>query len=392
MRQAYDEQCASEPWPDGRADVPLTTGDVFRWLEVEGLFPRSAKRHIIESAPTRPKKAHPKPDETAKAEQRTEEYCRACGLHYSRHPTREPQEQLGVPTATTTITTSTSIGTGTGTAADAVVVKAEPTTTVLPLPPPPMATAPAQVCPRFNGTAGQGGLDLPVVDVNRLLAFSTSRQQQQQQQHEHGREAESQTACGGVCPTLFCSAPCGGSAGAGALDSAAGARELLTASAPEVVLAVRDLAARWRMDRLRADGASSYSTVALRNEPREQTEDGLALAPFAMLALAVRSFTRMLMRSGLEELRRDEAGVRASTLGSSNNTKARSSCRGGAALGEGAGGGRRLLTPSHVARGVVHDARSVAGCGALLLAVAPVGMSLPSMSGGGGGGLRTGRR
>lgn len=310
LREAYAALCASEPWKDGRADVPLTTGDVFRWLEDEGLFPRDTKRVLVESTETRRArrqavKADERPDEYMH-----EDYCRSCGLHYTLHPAASGEHHVQSSVATEG-------------------VKIEPTFPGLPIASP----APVTACPGFNAPRP---LDLPVIDVNRFLSVSSSV------------DGNSRAPCG-LHPTLFSQVAPHRSSSVLGSPSDDTARALLAAAEPSMVRAVHALA------RLGAPAPP------LRNDGRDAAAH--ELAPSALLALAVQSFARTLVRRGLDELRRDEAGARA-------QTRARRKVGAGVA---------RLLTPAHVARGVVRAAPSVAACGALVLCAAPVGMALPAV-------------
>lgn len=322
LHQAYEQLCISEPWLDGRQDIQLTTGDIFRWLEDEGLLPRESHEQVLNNAQG-PKVR--KPTIKAEEERPAEEYCRRCGLHYFDHPTPPTLDYQG----------AASVGT------DAVTI--QPNTSATPQGP----TAPSTTCPRFNGTQP---LNLPVIDVNRLLAMSS-------------QQADIPTrAPYGLHPALFRNPPHGQRF---IPPSGARARDLLGASDPELVLAIQGLAVKWKLDRLRAvAGAPGGLTLSLRNDQREDE-----LAPAALLALAVRSFMGMLVESAVAELRRDEAGQR--TL------QGRARPR----RGEQQQQRPRLLTPAHVARGVVHDGARVTACGALVLAMAPLGIALPSMDG-----------
>ena len=312
LRAAYEGACSSEPWPDGRADIPLTTGDVFRWLEDGGQFLRKARRPVIQSAriskPT-PIVVKPEPEQ-----RHDEEYCRNCGLHYLRHPTGllDPLQDISSPRG------------------DLDNIKQEPVIPTIPSTP-----ALALSCPGFNSA---GTLDFPVLDVNRLLALPPPA----------GPGAAAEVAYG-LSPALFDPSPASsrGEIFSTRTLSDMSARDLVTAAEPDVVRAVGTLATRWKLDR------------AARTDVGGLGLEG-GLAPAAALALAVRSFSRMLMQSALGEFARDEAGLRARGRG-------------------GAEAKARLLTPAHVVRGLLHDAPTVSGCGAVLLATAPLGMALPAV-------------
>ncbi|KIP06229.1 hypothetical protein PHLGIDRAFT_468557 [Phlebiopsis gigantea 11061_1 CR5-6] len=307
---AYEEACRSEPWPDGRADIALTTGDVFRWLEEEGQFLRKSRRPVIQSVQT--SKAKRTVVKHEPEERPDEEYCRNCGLHYLQHPTGplEPLQEVY------------------GTRSDLDNIKQEPVAPVNPSLSPLVLS-----CSSFNIASA---LDFPVLDVNRLLASPP-----------YAGPGAAAAMAYGLNPVLFAPQPSSHEENYSTRTTTA--RELVTAAEPDIVRATEALVTRWKLDR--ATGT---------NGDRLDLED--RVAPSAMLALAVRCFTRMLMKSALGEFARDEAGLRP---------------RGAAAKG-------RLLTPAHVVRGLLHDAPTVGGCGAVLLATASLGMALPAVKPGAG--------
>lgn len=286
----------------------LTTGEVFEWLQKEDQFSRDSRHRAIESvqgASTGVVTTNAEPHKYHE-----EDYCRYCGLHVSHHPSAPPEAHQEVP----------------GVGVDNVKMKP----TVLDL---------AAVCSHFNSI---GPPDLPVTDANRLLASSSSPD----------------GAPRGLDSAPFIS-PSGENFSNALYDTAD--RDILAASNPKIVLAIGSLATYWKLDRLCENAPDPDGvTSSLRDDTGES-----GLASRATLALAVQSFTRMMMRSAVAEFRRDEAGLRALIHGSSRNHRRHTEAK-------------RLLTPSHVVRGVLHDAPSVAGCRAVLLAMSPLGISLPS--------------
>ncbi|GJE88777.1 hypothetical protein PsYK624_048630 [Phanerochaete sordida] len=315
LRQAYDELCTAEPWPDGRQDIPLTTGDVFRWLEDEGLFLRESRQPVLENASgPRTRKEAIKSEEQPPAE----EYCRHCGLHYLNHPPPPNLEPRG----------SASVG--------AVSVKIKPIAAdALPQPAPPST----HMC---SGDAA--ALGLPVVDVNRLLDTPSL----------HADDVTGTPY--GLHPALFGTRAHDESfSSAAAADSA---RDLLRASDPKLVLAIQDLAAKWKLDRMRTPAVAGSAA------PLDDGPQGTQAS--ALLALAMRSFVGALTKSAVGALRRDEAGLQGPQRARARRAEQQ---RG------------RLLTPAHVAKGLARDAARVPACGALVLAMAPLGMALPPVDG-----------
>ena len=88
LQAAYERQRLEAADDSDRYDVPLTTGDIFHWLEDEGLCLRKSKTapSLKASSSTtvlpRARKAMVKTDETL-----AEVYCRFCGLHRQYHTT-----------------------------------------------------------------------------------------------------------------------------------------------------------------------------------------------------------------------------------------------------------------------------------------------------------------
>ncbi|EKM51788.1 uncharacterized protein PHACADRAFT_31601 [Phanerochaete carnosa HHB-10118-sp] len=330
LRQAYEELCASEPWPDGRLDIPLITGDVFRWLEDEGLFLRQARKVVLDNgtASSKAKKQTIKPEE----ERSAGEYCRHCGLYYLNHPA-PPSRDDHEPAAF-----------------EAGDTKLEPTAPATPHGP----LVSSMTCPHFHNEAKAA--DPPVIDVNRLLTAPIP-------------QVDNLTgATYGLHSSLFGSGLGGGPYGENFSSASprATARDLLRASDPKLVLAIQDLAAKWKLDRLCMPAADSPPSL-LHSEPKEAREGGLA--PAALLALAARSLVGTLTKSAVAELRGDEeAGLREVSLRTRPQRAEQQQQR------------PRLLTPAHVARGLARDGATVAACGAMLLAVAPLGIALPPVN------------
>ena len=317
---AYEELHVSETWRDEQVSVPLTTADVFQWLQEEDQFARGVHLPVSQG-----RKTKIETDSVRSQECQGEEYCRFCGMHVSHHPSG-PSEMHQVP----------SIG-----ADNATVI-------------PTVPGFPA-ICVQFNSSAGLP--DLPVTNVNELLLDTSS-------------------FLGGVlhrqnpAPSI----PISGENFSGALSDTTD-RDLLAVANPDLVHAIGSLATRWRLERLCTSTSEPGESALRLQRGTNGEEDGLASA--AVLALAVQSFSRMLMKSAVAEFRRDEAGLRAVQA----KGVAGASAGGRSRLRKGPGESRpRLLTPSHVVRGLLHDARTVAGCGALLLGVSPLGVALPSLA------------
>lgn len=305
LREAYEQLCKSDPWEDGRTDIPLTTGDVFRWLEDGGYFLRKAQQHATPQVTH-----HKRAKRTAnKAEERPDDdHCRFCGLHYTLHPAAnatELQQHAGVELDS---------------------VKLEPIVASIPTTPAILTS----VCTAFNCTS----VELPVLDVNRLTCASTHM---------------SECAPDGLHHSLV--QPHGENFAKPGADIRY--RDLAGTANPALIRAIQELGRRWKMARL--PNADDSALI-----PKHRAEADTQTAPIAALALAVRGLARTLIRSGVDEYRRDEAGLRA--YGKARGRR---------------GAEGRLLTPAHVVRGLLHDAPGDRASSALLLALLPVGMSLP---------------
>ncbi|PSR70459.1 hypothetical protein PHLCEN_2v13610 [Hermanssonia centrifuga] len=125
--------------------------------------------------------------------------------------------------------------------------------------------------------------------------------------------------------------------------------------------AIQALCSSWKLKCL-ADRSriSRVAPVTVDNSPADIEDE---LAPFALLSLLTTSFTKFLIRRGIDSYHRDEAGLRA--LGRQRTRKNTPV--------------KRLLTPSHIHRGLLHNAPQSAEDAAVLLALAPLGISLPNI-------------
>lgn len=194
-------------------------------------------------------------------------------------------------------------------------VKLEPTTAVIPSKPKPSVLL---TCPGFNSSAS---MELPVMDVNGLSLFVSSW-------------------------------PLTTSPVSRANDVK---RSLVLSPHALVATAEPDLIAYM------ASIISPPTTASLMSKHRKEVEEHIA--PAALLALVAKLFTKTLVRAGSDAYCRDEGQLRG--LGRPRTRK-------DVQL-------RRLLTPMHVLRGLLHDAPRVREAGALLLLLSPLGMSLPTL-------------
>ncbi|KAJ3539035.1 hypothetical protein NM688_g6422 [Phlebia brevispora] len=148
-------------------------------------------------------------------------------------------------------------------------------------------------------------------------------------------------------------------------------RALVGAADPALTIAFQKLCSTWKLAGFpSAPNAAPFGTseskftggpLVKMNRSREDVEEDLA--PYALLSLLTRSVIKALIQGGVDEYRRDEAGVRA--LGIKHRSRKNVEVK-------------RFLTPSHILRGLASGA-SPPGDTSLLTVFAPLGMSLPTL-------------
>ncbi|KAH9841474.1 uncharacterized protein C8Q71DRAFT_884337 [Rhodofomes roseus] len=262
------------------SENPLTVADVYHWMEDEGLFPRVAIASDIMYL-----KDDSRPEKTTNPHQVPEAYCRFCGLHQAFHP-------LGVKTED-----------------DATKDVKSPYTT--------------GVCIEFNAPPS----DLLLLDVEKLL------------------QSTSGGALGvpyGLSAKLWTN-----------LDKDAtpernpSSADLVAVAHPGLLTSIRELAAQWHLPRLQVSIRPSLTaedglvSLAPMDRPHQELLD--ELAPYAVLSVVAGCMVRLLVRGGLDALRRDDSAQQ--NLARQDRTRK----KGGKAE---RGGARYLLTPSHIARGL----------------------------------------
>lgn len=194
--------------------------------------------------------------------------------------------------------------------------------TAIPTQPPLQLT-----CPTFNSFSHP---ELPIMDVTRLVAATAGLQPSSLHPSLFDHR---QSRVGSFAPSPLWSS-----------------HALLSVANPQLVRSIETSLVSTR-------GSSALDT--LLNRPRNRVEDDLA--PSALLALVGKLVVKTLTRVAVETYREDEAALRG---------QGRSRARRDVQI-------RRLLTPMHVMRGLVHDAQRDAEAGALLLSLVPMGLSLP---------------
>ena len=318
LRAAYDALCASCETAQEETHVPLTTLDVLHWLEDQGLYPRSINSKPSSSAPAvsaftkRKQAAIKREDEVPESEL----YCRHCGLPYSCHPsaaTLAEQNQVLVA---------------------AHDIKQEPVPFTV------SASTASAVCLTFNGDTAS----LRPLDVSKLLRQPSSFMLHGdahvgQANHAHAQRISDRTH---FSP-----------------------RDLMMVADPALVLPIQRMCAKWypRGFPTAAPGFTGHLTSAPGTETQESSKDDVArdLSPAALLSLATHSLVKALIQGGLDEHQRDQTGLRALSA----KRHPRRSAQNG-----------RLLTPSHIFRGLTHDTTRTPLANALYTAFAPLGISL----------------
>ncbi|THH11134.1 hypothetical protein EW146_g8147 [Bondarzewia mesenterica] len=91
LREVYEEHVRTSSAPGAEGLIPLTTGDVFYWLEYEGLFVRPA-RPQTETECADAEKKDPGPSSGPTASTVLDAFCPACGLALVAHAPSVKQE------------------------------------------------------------------------------------------------------------------------------------------------------------------------------------------------------------------------------------------------------------------------------------------------------------
>ena len=240
----------------------------------------------------------------ASAHQLPEAYCRFCGLRQSLHP-------------------------GVKTEDDA---------------PKDMKPPSVAACTVFNAPSAQ----LPLLDVQRLLEY---------------RPGEARGLPYGLSQRLWATADRHATP-----KRSPSSADLVAIAHPGLLAAVRALAAEWHLTNLQApipppqDTGGGLVSRAPVDRPRRELLDDLA--PYAMLTAAVGCMVRLLVRSGLDALQRDEAAQRGLVRRSRGRAET-----------------RRLLTPSHISRGLTDNAGRGLAESAALVCLAGLGVATSARDG-----------
>ena len=231
-----------------------------------------------------------------------EAYCRFCGLRQSLHPGAKTEDDASKDTK------------------------------------PPLVA----VCTEFNAAPAQP----PLLDVQKLLEYRPG--------DVHGLPH-------GLSQKLWTTASSNSTP-----KRSPSSADLVAIAHPGLLAAVRALAAEWHLANLQApipplqDTAGDLESRAPVNRPRHELLDDLA--PYAMLTAALGCMVRLLVRSGLDAVQRDEAAQRGLVRRSRGKVETASA--------------RRLLTPSHISRGLTDNAGRGLAESAALVCLAGLGFKL----------------
>ncbi|PCH40183.1 hypothetical protein WOLCODRAFT_150222 [Wolfiporia cocos MD-104 SS10] len=292
LKDTYEQHVASLSEKGGH--IPLSTADVYRWMERESMFPRP---RVKRKTPTS-QEQHQK-NGIAQGSIGLPAFCRTCGLNQLVHPTDVKIENEDTDR------------------------KHISGTSILPQPS-------RSICLSFNGSS----VRIPLFDVYHLLESLP------------GVGAVHGTSYG-LAPTMFMPPATSHN------KRAPPPGDLINIAHPRLVTAIRSISAAWKLQHLGTTSQGS-SGVAELSETRQVVTD--QLAPFALLATVTRCMIRLLVRRGVETYRQDETALQA--LGHQKRKMGRQQT---------SITPRRILTPSHILRGLAVGAqRELVDCAALL--------------------------
>ena len=241
-------------------------------------------------------------------------WCRSCGLHYSCHPSAATLAELN----------------------QGFAVQGDVKTELAPYANTDALASP--VCITFNA----GVASLRPLNVSTLLENPTSMMVRGDPQAGRANDAPPRQ----ITDTMNLSP-----------------RDLVTVADPMLIVPVQQLCARWHPRAFPASAPGFTDNITSAGAQGSAKDDvARELAPAAILSLATRSLVKALMQGGLEEYRRDQSGLRALASKRHPRKGAQDS---------------RLLTPSHILRGLTHDASRSSLGNTLLTAFAPLGIALP---------------
>ncbi|KAI0372264.1 hypothetical protein BV20DRAFT_1051008 [Pilatotrama ljubarskyi] len=254
LRDAYSQVIAEQPDTDA---VPLTTVDVYHWLEDEGLLPRSS--------PAAAQLAWQKQAKSSRKQRGAgaldaDAFCRTCGLHRAYHPS----------------------------------VANEDTKPLVDIKPSALGAALERgLCMSFNGEGGEP-TRMPIFDAHALLKFAPT-------------DAATPTAVPyGLGRAIFAAPP----PSRGQTPSPSPS-DLISVADPQLVVAIQRLTGLPQLHNAPADDPARATVCSLTTLTR--SEVAAQLASPALLALVLKPLVRQLVGRGVDALREDEAALRVAT-------------------------------------------------------------------------------
>ncbi|KAI0647961.1 hypothetical protein C8Q79DRAFT_906409 [Trametes meyenii] len=299
LREAYSQQISERQDPGA---IPLTTVDVFHWLEDEGFYPRTntAPARFSGQQSRLSRRQHPPGALEPNA------YCRTCGLHRAHHPNTTDEDTK-----------------------PAVDIK------------PALLGAALErgLCTVFNDADGELLTQRPIFDVDALLKYNPA-----------GADAGDMGPYG-LGHAIFMT-PSSSISHPQVQTGPPSPEDLVSIAHPQLTVAIQ-----------RATGLPHLQQGAAPRSPSRlmdlsHSAAAAHLAPSALLAVALRSVVRQLVGRGVDALREDEAALRVAT-GRHERPRRATAVIAGAPTAP-----RRVLTPAHVLRGVAARARSGIDAGA----------------------------
>ena len=346
LREAYNALVAQSSDAELR---PLSTIEVFRWLEDEGLFPRPEGAQTSQSRLL--SKASRKRQRESESDPRGKDFCRACGLQRAQHPTAQEDEVDIKPSLTTAL--GAVLGPCTSFHEDDDASTRPPVLDVDALlnvrsgtdsdrrSPPPYGFTPAIVAPRphlpcpaeedpvasrFSSedlvATADPRLTVAILRMTGLPIVQRTRQGPRAEQHTDLDRAQSP-----------------------------GPERNFDAWSPS------DSSA------LRTHSLTTISNQGLLDLQQPRADVLAHLAPSALLASSVKVVVRHLVARGVDAFRQDEAALRSVASGRHRHREGRVS----------SAPPQRLLAPGHVVRGLARHAQTDVAAAALLLCAARLG-------------------
>ncbi|TBU53670.1 hypothetical protein BD310DRAFT_829673 [Dichomitus squalens] len=384
---------AAEPPPNSSSASAfplqqLSTVDVFRWLEDEGLLPRNSSKAAgpLVDFHTRSRSSRRTRDEAEPPPTLSPAYCRACGLERAQHPTAAdfaPGTVVDGPGAS-----PLPIATARGAATHGLAV-----CTTFQERTRPLVVDVATLLGRRLGEGEDMG-ETPYGLHPTIFTPRAIKKEEEEEEEAQGGRSSSRSAV-----HLF---PASGPRAATATEMNAA---LVEVADPRLVVAIRGMTGlpfarnipaqrlprpetrRKTQDEHHGDDddeselsssasllgpihLASLNRLGVTDEPREALN--ARLAPSALLAVALRSLVSQLVQRGVDAFRRDEAALRDQGVGfaARHERMRRNATEAGNSIS-------RVLTPAHVLGGVARHARTGVADSALFLVCATLGDARP---------------